>query len=145
VFVLVVVRNVKGLERAACPGAAAIVERARRAAADAPLESRDAFARLEVELVRDEANRLLALATIVPRGMARIALATGTGFAVIALARYATDGVVSALLGGAIAFSGGGLAASIAAAFGRRARDRVRDFRSDWKQALRRAEAELNP
>jgi hypothetical protein len=143
VFVLVTVRHVKRLERSRCPGALAIVERARTAAADAPADSRDEFARLELALIRDETTRVLALATVVPRGMARIALATGTAFAMLALARYARDGATAATLGATLAFAGGALAAAIVAAFGRRARALADAFRSEWKRALKSAEAEL--
>jgi hypothetical protein len=141
--VLVTARHVKRLDRMRCPGADAIVERARKAAADAPEDSRDAFARLELDSIRDETSRALALATLVPRGMARIALATGTAFAVLALARYARDGTSSATLGATVAFAGGAIASAVAAAFGRRARARADDFRSEWKRALKVAEREL--
>ncbi|HEX6275163.1 MAG TPA: hypothetical protein VFZ53_19120 [Polyangiaceae bacterium] len=120
------------------------MERARKSAADAPEDSRDDFARLELASIRDEASRALALATLVPRGMARIALATGTAFAVLALARYARDGTSAATLGATAAFAGGAIASSVAAAFGRRARARAEDFRSEWKRALKSAEAELS-
>jgi len=141
--VLVTVRDSRRLERFVCPGAKALVERARNAADDAPAETREAFARIELDVIRDEATRRLAVATLVPRGMARIALATGTAFAVLALARYASDGLVPATAGALAAFVGGALSSSVSAAFGRRARDRARTFRSDWKRALKLAEAEL--
>jgi hypothetical protein len=141
--VFVTARHAKRTERGACPGVQAIVERARSAASDAPAEARDDFARLELGLIRDEATRTLALATVLPRGMARIALATGTAFAVLSLARAATDGLVFATLGAALAFTGGALSSSIAAWFGRRARDRAASARNDWKRALKAAELEL--
>jgi hypothetical protein len=143
IFVVVTARHAKRIERSACPGVAAIVERARAAAADAPADSRDAFARLELDLMRDETSRTLALATVVPRGMARVALATGTAFAVLSLARYARDGLAPATLGAAAAFLGGAICSSAAAAFGRRARERAQTLRSEWKRALKLAEHEL--
>ena len=132
------------MTQGACPGAAAIVLRARNAANDAPEETREAFARLELNLIRDEATRTLALATVLPRGMARIALATGTAFAVVALARTSTDGLGPATLGAFGAFMGGALSSSVAAWFGRRARDLAAAARNDWKRALKAAERELS-
>jgi hypothetical protein len=131
------------MERFDCPSAEALVERARSSATDAPAETRDALARLELELIRDEASRTLALATLLPRGMARIALATGTAFAVLALARYSKDGIGPATAGAFAAFSGGAVSSAIAAWFGRRARDHASRARSEWRRALKLAEAHL--
>ncbi|HVR21230.1 MAG TPA: hypothetical protein VMS65_16065 [Polyangiaceae bacterium] len=83
------------------------------------------------------------MATLLPRGVARIALATGTAFAVLCFARYANDGFAPAALGAFAAFTAGGVSSAIAAGFGRRARDRAQNFRSDWKRALKLAEREL--
>jgi hypothetical protein len=83
------------------------------------------------------------VATLLPRGVARIALATGTAFAVLCFARYAKDGVAPAALGAFAAFGAGAVSSAIAAGFGRRARDRAQNFRSDWKRALKLAEREL--
>ncbi len=124
------------MERFACPGAEALVERARKAAEDAPQESRDALARLELNLVRDEASRTLALATLLPRGMARIALASGTAFAVLALTRQGAEGIGAATVGAAAAFTGGAFGSASAAWFGRRAREVATNARGEWKRAL---------
>jgi hypothetical protein len=142
-LVLLTARHARNIERHACPGATALVERARQAAADAPSEVRAEFARLELDLIRDEATRTLAVATLLPRGVARIALATGTAFAVLCFARSANDGLAVATLGALAAFMAGGVSSAIAAGFGRRARDRAQNFRSDWKRALKLAEREL--
>jgi hypothetical protein len=143
--VLVTARHAKKMENFACPGAEALALRARTAAADAPPESRDALARLELDLIRDEAQRMLALATVLPRGMARIALATGTAFAVLALARYAKEGIAPATIGAFAAFAGGSTSSALAAWFGRRAREHASRSRADWRRALKTAEAHLNP
>ena len=142
-LVFLTARHARHIERHACPGPTALVERARNAAADAPSETRAEFARLELDLIRDEATRTLAVATLLPRGVARIALATGTAFAVLCFARYASDGFAVAALGAFAAFTAGGVSSTIAAGFGRRARDRAQNFRSDWKRALKLAEREL--
>jgi hypothetical protein len=143
VCVVVTVRHARSLQRNTCPGVAELVERVRAASADAPLESRDAFARLELDLVRDEATRRLALATLVPRGMARIALATGAAVAALALARYGTEGIAPATLGAFLAIFGGALCSSVAAGFGRRAREAAEAARREWKRVLKLAENEL--
>jgi hypothetical protein len=124
------------LERFACPGAEAIVERARKGAEDAPPETRSAHARLELDLIRDEATRMLALATLLPRGMARIALATGTALAVIALTRYGKEGIGPATIGAFASFSGGACGSALAAWSGRRARELATTARHEWKRAL---------
>jgi hypothetical protein len=131
------------MQRFASPSAAELVARARQAALDAPEESRDTLARVELALIRDEATRLLALATLLPRGMARIALSSGTAFAVVALTRYSSEGTVQATIGACAAFAGGVCGSALSAAFGRRARDLTTTARHDWKRALRDAEAEL--
>jgi hypothetical protein len=76
--------------------------------------------------------------------VARIALATGTAFAVLCFARYAKDGFGPAVLGAVAAFTAGGVSSAIAAGFGRRASGRAQNFRSDWKRALKLAESELS-
>ena len=76
--------------------------------------------------------------------MARIALATGTAFAVLALARTSSDGLGPATLGALGAFMGGAVSSSVAAWFGRRARDLAATARNDWKRALNAAERELS-
>ena len=142
-FALVTARHAKKMERFECPGSKTLVERAREAALDAPAETREALARLELELIRDEAGRMLALATVLPRGMARIALATGTAFAVVALARYQKEGIAPATIGAFGAFLGGAVSSAVAAWFGRRARAHAARSRADWRRALKLAEVEL--
>jgi hypothetical protein len=132
----VAARHVKRQERFACPGAEAIVERARKGAEDAPPATRSALARLELDLIRDEAMRMLALATLLPRGMARIALATGTALAVVALTRYAKEGIGPATIGAFASFSGGAFGSALAAWSGRRARELASTARHEWKRAL---------
>jgi hypothetical protein len=114
-------------------------------AEDAPPETRNALARLELDLIRDEATRTLALATLLPRGMARIALATGTALAVVALTRYAKEGLAPATIGAFASFAGGAFGSALAAWSGRRARDLATTARHEWKRALRAAERMLDP
>ena len=141
----VALRHANKVEALVCPGAKALVERAREAAGDAPPESRDALARLELAVIRDEATRTLLLASLVPRSMARIALASGTAFAVLALATYANDDARAATVAGFGAFAGGIFGSAASAAFGRRARASAEAARREWKRALKLAEAELEP
>ena len=136
--------HVKKLERLSCPGAKALVERARAAAKEAPVEQRRAAERAELADVRAEASRALALATLVPRGMARIALASGTALGVLVLARQAGGAGLPPVAGAVLAFAGGVAGSALSAAFGRRARERAAVFRARWKAEMARAEAELS-
>jgi len=140
----VAARHAKRLERFRCPGAEALVERARKDAGDAPPETRNALARLELDLIRDEATRTLALATLLPRGMARIALATGTALAVVALTRYGKEGIGPATIGAFVSFAGGACGSTLAAWSGRRARDLATAARHEWKRALTEAARTLD-
>ena len=90
-----------------------------------------------------EAGRTLALATLLPRGMARVSFATGTAFAVLCFARATKDGVGPATLAAFAAFAGGIVGSGVASRFGQRARDRVAAEREAWKRALKAAAREL--
>jgi hypothetical protein len=136
---------VKRIERHACPGAEALVARARDQAKDAPPGSEDALALLELELIRDEANRAFAIATLVPRGMARVSLASGTAFALLSLAVYMKEGLLISTGSATAAFLGGAVGSAVAAAFGRRARDLATSLRGDWKRAYTAATKILAP
>lgn len=140
---IVAARHARKLESFSCPGAKALVERARRAAADAPPESRDAFARLELDLIFHEARGTLALGTLLPRGMARVSFAMGTGFAVLCFARATKDGLGPAGLGAFAAFAGGIVGSLLASRFGQRAKQCVEAEREAWKRALKVAAREL--
>jgi hypothetical protein len=137
--------HAKRIGRFSAPSSDALVARARDAAKDAPPGNEDALALLELELIRDEANRAFAIATLVPRGMARVSLASGTAFALLALAVYMKQGLVLSTGSATIAFLGGAVGAAVAAAFGRRARGLAVSARGDWKRAYIAATKILAP
>ncbi len=85
---------------------------------------------------RNEAERLLSLATVWPRSLARISLASGTALAVTSLAKgLGTPG--SRLPGGMLEFSAGFVGMLVCAGFGRQARDVAAKHRQAWRDALR--------
>lgn len=85
---------------------------------------------------RNEAERMLSLATVWPRSLARISLASGTALAVTSLAKgLGTSG--SRLPGGMLEFSAGFVGMLVCAAFGRQARDVAAKHRQAWRDALR--------
>jgi hypothetical protein len=87
-----------------------------------------------------EAERLLSLATLWPRSLARISLASGTALAVTSLAKgLGTSG--SRLPGGLLEFSAGFVGMLVCAAFGRQARDLAAKLRQAWRDALRAVSA----
>ena len=85
---------------------------------------------------RSEAERMLALATVWPRSLARISLASGTALAVTSLAKgLGSSG--SRLPGGMLEFSAGFVGMLVCAAFGRQARDVAAKHRQAWRDAVR--------
>ena len=84
-------------------------------------------------------DELFTLVTAQPRFIAWLL----TAFAVLALARYGTEGIVQATIGACAAFAGGATSSAVAAGFGQRARGHAWKARADWKRALKLAEARL--
>jgi hypothetical protein len=85
---------------------------------------------------QSEAERVLSLATLWPRSLARISLASGTALAVTSLAKGLGSGG-SRLPGGILEFSAGFVGMLVCAAFGRQARDVANKLRQGWRDALR--------
>jgi len=90
-----------------------------------------------------EAGRTLGLATLLPRGMARVSFATGTAFAVLCFARATKDGLGPATLAATAAFAGGIVGSGVASRFGQRARGLAAAERETWKRTVRAAAREL--
>jgi hypothetical protein len=83
-----------------------------------------------------EAERVLSLATLWPRSLARISLASGTALAVTSLAKgLGSSG--TRLPGGMLEFSAGFIGMLVCAAFGRQARELTAKLRQGWRDALR--------
>lgn len=90
-----------------------------------------------------EAARALSMVTFVPRGAARVSLASGTAFAVLELAIVARTSPGEAVIGALVAFAGGASGAVTAASIGHRARAWATVQRTLWVRAAREAEREL--
>jgi hypothetical protein len=107
---------------------------ARLAAQSSPAERNEVVQSLLDE--RGEAERVLSMATLWPRSLARISLASGTALAVTSLAKgLGTNG--TRLPGGMLEFSAGFVGMLVCAAFGRQARDVSARLRQGWRDVLR--------
>jgi hypothetical protein len=124
--------HLRRLARLAPPSGSEI--RARLAAQATAAERSEIAQALREE--RSEAERMLSLATVWPRSLARISLASGTALAVTSLAKgLGTTG--ARLPGGMLEFSAGFVGMLVCAAFGRQARDVAARHRQAWREALR--------
>ena len=83
-----------------------------------------------------EAEKMLSLATLWPRSLARISLASGTALALTSLAR-GLGSSASRLPGGLLEFSAGFVGMLVCAAFGRQAKEAASRLRQGWRDALR--------
>lgn len=100
------------------------------------------FARSELASRRTEAERALTLATLLPRSLARIALASGTALALLQLT--AGEGHrMSSIVGAVVAFVAGFFGSIVSAWFGREARERARTARAEWPRHLLEADRRL--
>ena len=122
------------------PGVDALVAELREgAAAPGGVE----FARSELLSRQGEAERSLTLATMLPRSLARIALATGTAVALLALTSAGEGRTMSSIVGALVAFVGGLFGSTASALFGRQARERAHTARAEWRRHVLEAERRL--
>ena len=100
-------------------------------------------ARFQSELKEqaDEAERAVALATLVPRSLARISLASGTAIALTSLAKGLGSGLTG-VPGGLIEFAVGFTGMVVCSYFGRQARELATEVRLGWRAALKVAARE---
>lgn len=124
--------HVRKLTRLAAPARAAL-----RSRFDAISDAGERSAVLEAlrEEQRD-VERELSNATLWPRSLARISLASGTALALTSLARGLGAGA-GRLPGGLLEFSAGFVGMLVCAAFGRQAKDAAGQLRQGWREALR--------
>jgi hypothetical protein len=98
--------------------------------------------RAELRERRADAERALSLATLVPRSLARIALASGTALALTSLAKQIPF-AGPALVGAAgIGFIGGFAGLLGCTAFGRQAKSLATEMRQHWKKVGRVADGQ---
>jgi hypothetical protein len=118
------------------PGVPELLRRAEQAAGEgAPNELR----LMELVDLHAEADRALALATLVPRSLARVALASGTSLALLVLMQRATVGTPAAVSAALAAFASGAVGAGVCGVLGRQAREVGRTGREDWRRHFREA------
>jgi hypothetical protein len=133
-------RHLARLRARRSPGVPELVARAERAAGDGePRELR--LLELAEELA--EAERALGLATLLPRSLARVALASGTSLAVFALLQRGSVPLAVAVGGALVAFACGAMGASACGVIGRRAREEARTAREEWRRHFREASRAL--
>jgi hypothetical protein len=101
------------------------------------------FARSELSSRQAEAERALTLATLLPRSLARIALASGTALALLQLTIAGEGRTMSSIVGALAAFVAGLFGSMTSAWFGREARERARTARAEWKRHVLEAERRL--
>jgi hypothetical protein len=82
----------------------------------------------------EEAERALAFATLLPRSLARISLATGTALALTSLARGIGTGATR-VPAGAIEFAAGFTGMIVCTIFGRQAKVLAQELRQGWRDA----------
>ena len=104
-----------------------------------------ALFRTELHERRAEAERALSLATLLPRSLARVALASGTALALTGLARELPFAGPELIGAAAVGFVGGFVGMIACAAFGRQARSLALEMRQHWKQVMRIADGQWTP
>jgi hypothetical protein len=131
-------RHVRRLLRYAPPS----VDEVRARLASAGSESERGSLVLDLREQRAEAERALSLATLLPRTMARVALASGTALALTSLAHGLPTAGPALTAGAAVGFAGGFLGMVSCSEFGRQAKGRAGEMRQNWKRAAETAERE---
>jgi hypothetical protein len=119
-----------------------LVEEVRaRLAGAASAAERELF-RAELREDQRAAERALSLATLLPRSLARVALAMGTALSLTTLARGLPLAGPELVLGAAGGFVGGFAGMLGCTLFGRQARSLATELRRSWKRVLEFAERE---
>jgi hypothetical protein len=125
-------RHVRRLSRHAAPGRAELASRLQA------LTGAAQRAELHSELCEraEEADRALGLATLLPRSLARISLATGTAIALTSLAKGIGSGLTR-VPSGLLEFAAGFAGMVACSYFGRQARALATEIRLGWRAALK--------
>jgi hypothetical protein len=101
--------------------------------------------RAELRDAQREAERALSLATLLPRSLARVALATGTALSLTTLARGLPLAGPELVIGAAGGFVGGFVGMIGCTAFGRQARTLATELRQSWKRVRDGVDREWTP
>jgi hypothetical protein len=125
-------RHVRRLSRHAAPGRAELAARVQA------LTGAEQRAELQAELREraEDADHALALATLVPRSLARISLASGTAIALTSLAKGLGSGLTR-VPSGLLEFAAGFAGMVACSYFGRQARDLAAEIRLGWRAAIK--------
>jgi hypothetical protein len=112
-------------------------------------EAQRADLRDELHEQQWEAQRALAIATMLPRSMARVALSSCAALALLSLAGTAVSreggGHGVKVLGGLLASVAGFVGLVACTTFGRQARELGAELREGWRRAARIADREWTP
>ena len=133
--------HVRRLARHAAPPLEAVQADFARAES---LSERELF-RAELRERHAEAERALSLATLLPRSLARVALASGTALALTGLAKQIPLVRPELVASAAVGFVGGFAGMVVCAAFGRQARSLATEMRHHWKKVARVADGQWTP
>jgi hypothetical protein len=133
-------RHLVRLRARRSPGVPELLRRAERAAGEgAP----DELKLMELADEHAEADRSLALSTLLPRSLARVALASGTSLALLILMQRGSVGTAVAVGAALAAFVSGAVGASVCGVLGRQARELARAAGEDWRRHFREASRAL--
>jgi hypothetical protein len=130
--------HVRRLQRHAPPA----LESVRAELARAPSETEKETFRAELRARKAEAERALSLATLLPRSLARVALASGTALALTSLAKQIPAGGAGSVAPAAFGFVGGIAGMVACTAFGRQAKSLASQMRQHWKDTARAADGQ---
>jgi hypothetical protein len=128
------VRHVVRLGARRSPGVAELLLRAERAAGEG---ASNELKLLEIVEEHAEAERAFGLATLLPRSLARVALASGTSLSLLVLMQRANVGTLVAVSSALAAFISGAVGAGVCGVVGRQAREVGRTARDEWRRHLR--------
>jgi len=128
--------HLRRLRQHRSPGVAELVAQAERAAGSTdPVD----MVLGELSEAMADADRAFDLATMLPRSLSRVALASGTSLGILVLlaGRGAEGGI--AFAGALVAFTAGMVGAGVCAVLGRAAREEARTARAKWRRDFRGA------
>jgi hypothetical protein len=129
-------RHVARLGVRRSPGVPELLARAERAAGEGASSE---LKLLEIVEEHAEAERAFGLATLLPRSLARVSLASGTSLSLLVLMQRGQVGTLVAVGAALAAFMSGAVGAGVCGLIGRQAREVARGARDDWHRHLRQA------
>jgi hypothetical protein len=129
-------RHLARLDARRSPGVAELLVRAEQAAGAGAANE---LKLMEILDEHAEAEHGFRIATLVPRSLARVALATGTSLALLVLMQRGAVGTLVAVGAALVAFASGAVGAGVCGVLGRQAREVARAGREEWLRHVRQA------